>query len=177
MEQPNVPMDSIEVAPYKIGYSFRNPPVVKPLTEYRKQYFRMKWAVEGPTEKKEAMWKRGHLHRYPTVWRRAAKASSVEGLSGIEMPNFHELGQALPPTSTKNTTDRSFWGALTNSITNAASTVFNEQQKLQLAKLQAQQQPQGFMPMFYSQEGGLGVVGWSAILVGGSVVAYMLLKR
>lgn len=177
MQQTNIPVDSIEVAPYKVGYSFRNPPVVKPLTHYRPQFFKMNWAMEGPTEKKKRMWEGGKLHRYPTVWRRAAKMSTVEGLSGVEMPNFHELGQAAAPTTTKDNVDRSFWGTLTNKITEGVSTVFNEQQKLQLAKMQPQYPQGGYMPMFYSQEGGIGIAGWSAILLGGGLVAFMILKR
>jgi hypothetical protein len=177
MQQQMVPVDSIEVAPYKVGYSFRNPPVVKPLTEYRRQFFRMKWAAEGPGDKKEAMWNGGQLRRYPTVWRRAAKTSSVAGLSGVEMPNFDELGSALPPTSTKDNVERSVWGTLTNNITNAVSTVFNEQQKLAMAKMQPQYPQSGYMPMFYSQDSGIGVAGWSMIILGGGVVAYMIMKR
>lgn len=180
MSQQMIPTDSIEVAPYKVGYSFKNPPVVKPLTQYRKQFFRMKWAAEGPADKKEAMWKGGKLHRYPTVWRRAAKVSPVAGLSGVELPNWDELGSALAPTTTKDNIERSVWGTLTNNITNAVSTVFNEQQKLAIAKLQAQQSyqsPPFISPYLYSQESGIGVAGWSVILLGGGVVAYMLLKR
>lgn len=173
--------DSINRVPYRFGKSFRNPQVVAPVTEARRPFFDMSYLATGPTQVKEDMWKRGVYRRYPTVWRRAAKQNTVEGLAGVpsEMPNFHELGEAAPPTSETNSTERSWWGALTNSVVNAASTVLQQQGQLQLAKAQAQAPQYSFnsgMPFQMSQSGGIGVLGLSLIALGVGTVGYYFYK-
>lgn len=173
--------DNIHRVPYIIGESFRNPDIVAPVTEATRPFFQMRYLSQGPTQVKADMWKRGEYRRYPTIWRRAAKGATVEGLHGVpgEMPNFDELGQAAPPTSVSQTTERSWWGALTSSVVNAAGTVLEQQGKLQLAKAQAQSPQYSFnagMP-FQFQRDGMGI-GTMVMIAGGvGLVAYLIMRK
>lgn len=180
------PVDSIDRAPYKIGYSFKNPKVVAMLTHVRdRKFFETNWAAEGPTQKKERMYQSGQLNRYSSVWRRAAKGRTAYGLGEVvtELPSFNELGEAPGPTDkqTPAAPERSWWGSLANTLTTAAATVLTEQQKLQTAKAQAAAQQQGgmqFIPStFYPQDQGIGVLGWGLIIGGVGLGAYYYMKK
>jgi hypothetical protein len=187
---PDVPavrkIDSIRDVPYRIGYSFRNPVQVKPVTHTRERpFFAMDWAVKGPSQVKEELYKKGVLQRYPTIWRRAAKGMAVSGLGVVgnrkELPNFQELGQAPGPTDNATTTSdttRSVFGFLDNMIT-AAGGLITQSQQLEIAKAQAQARPTS-LPLFYTPgqgASGIGVLGWTAIIGIVGAGAYYFLKR
>lgn len=186
-------IDSISDVPYRIGYSFRNPEMVKPVTMTRERpFFAMDWAIKGPTQVKAELYKSGVLQRYPTVWRRAAKSINIEKLDGLngvggvvgmrkELPSFEELGQAPGPTDNATTTSetgRSFFGFLDNMIKTAGGLV-SQGQQLQIMKAQAQAtQPSTFLPNFYTPgEGGIGMLGWAAIIGTVGVGAFLYLRR
>lgn len=178
--------ESINRSPYKIGYSFKNPRVVSPLTHTRdKKFFEVDWAVEGPTQKKEKMYQSGQLNRYSSVWRRASKGRTAYGLGEVvtELPSFNELGEAPGPTDKQSPAEpeRSWWGSLANTLSTAAATVLTEQQKLQMIKAQAAARQQGGMqfipPGMYSQEQGIGMLGWGLILGGVGLGAYYYMKK
>src|SRR5574337_919359 len=85
--------------PYAVGISFKNPRVVNPVARFRAPFFHMNWGVQGPAQVKEEMYKSGQLQRFPTVWRRAAKARAIHKLGAAplnrrEVPSFQELGAA-----------------------------------------------------------------------------------
>lgn len=177
-------IDSISDVPYRIGYSFRNPTVVKPLTQTRERpYFSMDWAMKGPTQVKEELYQRGVLQRYPTVWRRAAKAINVKELGVVgnrtELPNFEELGQAPGPTDKVTTTSevgRGVFGFLDNMIKTAGGLI-SQSQQLEIAKAQAQQYPTGLPQFFTPTSGGIGMLGWTAIIGVVGVGAYMFMRN
>lgn len=177
-------IDSISEVPYRIGYSFRNPTVVKPLTKTRVQpFFTKDWAMKGPTQVKAELFKEGVLQRYPTVWRRAAKALPIKELGVVgnrtEIPNFNELGAAPGPTDKATTTsevDRSFWGFLNNRIKNVGTQILQSQQ-LEIQRAQGQQYPSGF-PQFFTPGGeGIGLFGIAAIAGIVGIGAYVYFKR
>lgn len=180
-------IDSIERVPYRIGYSFRQPKVVKPLTQTTKRpYFAMDWAA-SVNKRKEDLYKSGKLQKFPSVWRRSAKAIAVQGLGVVgnrrELPNFQELGAAPGPTdkeTVNSTTTRDFMGFLQNSIKFIGGEI-DQSQKMEIARAQAQspyatQFPQGFMP-YSSQGGGIGTLGWAMIVGTVGVGAFMYLRR
>ena len=193
MSKLNVPairkIDSISQVPYRIGYSFRNPEIVKPVTKTRNRpYFAMDWAIKGPTQVKEELFKSGKLQRLPSVWRRAAKMNNVEGLGVIgnrrELPSFDELGEAPGPTdkaTVTSSTSRDGWGFLDNLIKTAGGVVAQSQQ-LEIAKAQAQSgQYQAYYPGQYggymSSGEGLGVWGWAAIIGAAGVGAVLYMRN
>lgn len=181
--------DSISRVPYVIGESFRNPRIVKPVTStHVRPYFSMNWAMKGPSETKEELYQSGQLKRYPTVWRRAAKAMAIEKLGPVmnrrELPDFNELGAAPGPTdlvSTTSTTTRGAFGFLDNLI-KTAGEVIGQQQQLDIVKAQAQaqasQQYPTMLPAFYTPGpgGGIGMLGWATI-VGVGALGYYLYAR
>jgi len=185
-------IDSISDVPYRIGYSFRNPVLVKPVTRTRERpYFALDWAIKGPTQVKEELFKKGVLQKYPTVWRRAAKGKALGklkgpgGLGGVvgnrkELPSFEELGQAPGPTDKKTVTSetgRSFFGFLDNMIKTAGGLISDSQQ-LEIARAQAQIYPTGMPQFFTPQEGGgLGLLGWTVILGGLGTGVYLFMRR
>jgi hypothetical protein len=185
---PDVPairkIDSISDVPYRIGYSFRNPVMVKPLTMTRERpYFGMDWAVKGPTQVKEELYNKGTLQRYPTVWRRAAKAIPVRSLGVVgnrtELPSFQELGEAPGPTDAVTTTsavDRSPWGFLDNMIKTAGGLI-SQAQQVEIQKAQAQQYPYGMPQFFTPGGGGLGTLGWMAVLGAAGVGVFMFMRN
>lgn len=177
-------IDTISDVPYRIGYSFRNPTVVKPLTKTRvRPYFAKDWAMKGPTQVKAELWKKGVEQRYPTVWRRAAKGVAIKELGVVgnrtELPSFQELGQAPGPTdkaTTSSEVDRSPWGFLNNMIKTAGGLI-SQSQQMEIQRAQTQQYP-SYMPNFFTpSSGGIGMLGWTAILGVAGVGAYMFLKR
>jgi hypothetical protein len=91
-------IDSISQVPYRIGYSFRQPTLLKPVTKTNERpYFAMDWAIKGPSQVKEELYKKGTLQRFPSVWRRAAKSMTNEKLGPITclrrvLPCFDVLG-------------------------------------------------------------------------------------
>lgn len=177
-------IDSISDVPYRIGYSFRNPQAVKSVTRTRERpYFAMDWAIKGPTQVKEELYRKGVLQRYPTVWRRAAKGMAIRGMGVVgnrkELPNFQELGQAPGPTdkvTTTSETSRSFYGFLDNMIKTAGGLI-GQSQQLEIAKAQAQQYPTGLPQFFTPGGGGIGMLGWVAIIGVAGVGAYMFMRR
>lgn len=179
-------IDSISDVPYRIGYSFRNPTVVKPLTKTRvRPYFSKDWAMKGPTQVKEELWEQGVEQRYPTVWRRAAKAIPVRSMGVVgnrtELPSFQELGQAPGATDKATTTssvDRSPWGFLDNMIKTAGGLI-QQSQQMEIQRAQAQVASR-YMPQFFTpQSGGIGTLGLVAIVgvVGVGVGAYFYMNR
>lgn len=177
-------IDSISNVPYRIGYSFRNPDLIKPVTRTNKRpYFAMDWAA-SVTKKKEDLYKKGTLQRFPTVWRRSAKAMNVSGLGVVgnrrELPNFQELGAAPGPTDkvTVNTsTTRDWLGFLQNSIKDVGGLIAQSQQ-LEIVKAQAQGPYAVSLPRFFTPgEGGIGVLGWAAIIGTVSVGAFFYIRN
>ena len=178
-------IDSISDVPYRIGYSFRNPMMVKPVTMTRERpFFGMDWAIKGPTQVKEELFKSGVLQRYPTVWRRAAKSMAVKDLGVVgnrtELPSFQELGEAPGPTDKSTTTsevDRSPWGFLNNMIKTAGGLI-SQSQQMEIQRAQVQQYPTG-MPQFFTSGsgGGIGMMGYLAIAGVLGVGAFMYMRR
>jgi hypothetical protein len=175
-------IDSISDVPYRIGYSFRQPRLVKPVTRTREQpFFAMNWAG-SVTQKKEDLYKKGVLQQFPSVWRRSAKAMNVSGLGVVgnrrELPNFQELGAAPGPTDkeTVNTSTRRDWmGFLQNSIKDVGGFIAQSQQ-LEIARAQAQGPYATMLPRYFNpSEGGLGLLGWTAIIgtLGAGTFLYM----
>ena len=178
-------IDSISNVPYRIGYSFRQPQVVKPVTRTNERpYFAMDWAIKGPSQVKEELYKKGVLQRYPTVWRRAAKSIAVNGLGVVgnrrELPSFEELGEAPGPTDkeTVNTdVGRSVFGFLENMIKTTGGAIAQSQQ-LEIARAQAQAPYATRMPQFFTPgSGGLGMMGWLAIAGTLGAGAYFYMKN
>lgn len=178
-------VDSIEKVPYRIGYSFRNPSVVKKATQYRKPFWEMNYAAYGPSQVRADFWKSKKLNRFPSVWRRAAKMGAVNGLGDIEerveMPDFYELGQAPGPTegSVTGQVERSPLGTLMNLALTGVQTVMTEQNKLDMAKkgMYFPGTNIGVSPYLYSQQSGIGTVGWGVIVLGTGALAYFLFKK
>jgi hypothetical protein len=177
-------IDSISDVPYRIGYSFRNPELVKPLTQTRtRPYFATDWAMKGPTQVKEELFKGGTLQRYPTVWRRAAKAIPVKSLGVVgnrtELPNFQELGEAPGPTDKETVTSniyRDAMGLLQNTIKDVGGLIQGSQQ-LEIQRAQAQVYPSTYPQFFTPGGGGLGMLGWAAIVGGVGIVAFMYMRN
>lgn len=178
-------VDSISDVPYRIGYSFRNPTVVKPVTRTRERpYFAMDWAIKGPAQVKEELYKKGTLQKFPSVWRRSAKAMNVAGLGVVgnrrELPDFNELGEAPGPTdkeTVNSSTTRDFLGFLQNSIKDVGAAISNSQQ-LEILRAQTQGPYATSMPLsFTSPSGGIGALGWAAIVGVLGVGAYMFVRR
>jgi hypothetical protein len=142
----------------------------------------MDWAIKGPSQVKAELYKKGTLKRFPTVWRRSAKSMNVAGLGVVgnrrELPNFSELGQAPGATDKATvTTDvsRSVFGFLENMIKTTGGVIAQSQQ-LEIAKAQAQGPYATSLPRFFTPgEGGLGMLGWTAIIgvVGAGAYFYM----
>ena len=180
-------IDSISDVPYRIGYSFRQPKLLKPVTKTNvRPYFAMDWAIKGPSQVKEELYKKGTLQKFPSVWRRAAKLKAVQTLGVVgnrrELPSFNELGAAPGPTdntTVNSTTSRDFFGFLDNAIKSVGGAIAQNQQ-LQVLKAQAQapQYPVS-LPSFYSPNsvGGIGTLGWISILGGVGVATYLYMKR
>ena len=179
-------IDSISDVPYRIGYSFRNPKLLKPVTRTNERpYFAMDWAIKGPSQVKEELYKKGKLQRFPTVWRRAAKEMNVAGIGVVgnrkELPSFEELGAAPGPTDkeTVNTdVSRSVYGFLENMIKTTGGAIAQSQQ-LEIVRAQAQAPYQATMlPRYFtSGEGGLGMMGWLAIAGTLGAGAYFYMKN
>ena len=136
------------------------------------------------SEKKENLYKKGVLQRYPTVWRRSAKAMNVSGLGVVgnrrELPNFQELGAAPGPTDKETTTSniyRDGMGLLQNVIKDVGGFIAQSQQ-LEIAKAQAQGPYATRLPQFFTPgEGGLGMLGWTAILGTVGVGAFLFMRN
>lgn len=186
---PEVPairkIDSIQNVPYRIGYSFRDPEVVKPVTRTRRRpYFAIDWAMKGPTEVKADLYKKGVLQKYPSVWRRSAKAMNVSGLGVVgnrrELPNFQELGQAPGPTdkaTTTSETSRSVFGFLDNMIKTAGGLI-SQSQQMEIVRAQAQSPYATSLPTSYTPEsGGLGIMGWTAIIGTVGIGAFLFMRN
>lgn len=180
-------IDSISDVPYRIGYSFRQPRVVKPVTHTDvRPFFAMDWAIKGPSQVKEELYKSGKLQKFPTVWRRAAKLKNVQSLGVVgnrrELPSFNELGAAPGPTdaiTVNSTAGRDFFGFLDNAIKTAGGVIAQRQQlEVMKAQAQAPQYPVS-LPQFYTPGtgGGIGMLGWVSILGGVGVAAYLYMKR
>lgn len=177
-------IDSISDVPYRIGYSFRNPTIVKQLTKTRvRPYFAKDWGMKGPTEVKAELFQEGVLQRYPTVWRRAAKGMAVNGMGVVgnrkELPNFEELGAAPGPTDKETTTSetsRSVFGFLDNMIKTAGGLI-SQSQQMEIMRAQSQQQSVRLPQFFTPNEGGIGMLGWAAIIGAVSIGTFMYVRR
>jgi hypothetical protein len=186
--QSNVkPIDSISQVPYRIGYSFRQPKLLKPVTVTRmRPFFAMDWAIKGPSQVKEELYQSGKLQKFPEVWRRAAKAMGTEGLGVVgnrrELPSFNELGAAPGPTdnsTTSSTVSRDVFGFMSNLIKTTGGAIAQSQQ-LEITRAQAQAQQAGriSLPMSYMPTGeGIGVMGWAAIIGALSIGTFMYVRR
>jgi hypothetical protein len=185
---PEVPaikaIDSIERVPYRIGYSFRNPQLVKPVTKTAKRpYFAMDWQA-SVNKRKEDLYKTGKLQKFPSIWRRSAKAIAVQGLGVVgnrrELPSFQELGAAPGPTDkeTVNTNvSRDFMGFLQNAIKDVGG-VIQQSQQLEIAKAQSQSPYATQFPQFYNPNtGGMGTLGWAMIVGTVGIGAFMYLRN
>lgn len=174
---PDVPIkavDSIQNVPYRIGYSFRQPEIVKPVTRTNKRpYFAVDWAA-SVQKKKEDLYKKGTLQRFPSTWRRSAKSMAVAGLGVVgnrrELPNFQELGEAPGPTdkeTTTSSTSRDWTGFLQNTIKDVGSLI-GQSQQMEIIKAQAQGPYATRLPMFYNPNavGGMGTLSWMIVGVG-----------
>jgi len=177
-------IDSISDVPYRIGYSFRNPDIIKPVTRTREQpFFAMNWAG-SVTQKKEDLYKKGVLHRFPSVWRRSAKSMAVSGLGVVgnrrELPNFQELGAAPGPTDkeTVNTNVfRDVMGFLQNSMKVIGGEI-DQSQKMEIARAQAQGPYATMLPRYFNpSEGGIGMIGWTAIVGTLGVGAFLYMRN
>ena len=177
--------DSIERVPYRIGYSFKNPEIVKPLTfERRRPFFAMSWAGGGPADANSAFWKSGQVRRFPSVWRRAAKNNTSDKVGSVraELPNFDELGEAPGPTSSSGaaTTTRNVWGSLANDLLMMGGSALQETQQLQMMKAQvAAQRSGGMFPNFMlrSSGSGMGVMEWSIVALGLGTIGYIVYRN
>lgn len=179
-------IDSISDVPYRIGYSFRQPETVKPVTRTNtRPFFAMDWAIKGPSQVKEELYKKGVLKKFPTVWRRAAKEMNVAGLGVVgnrkELPSFEELGAAPGPTDkeTVNTdVGRSVFGFLENMIKTTGGAIANSQQ-LEIMRAQAQAPYQStYLPRYFTpSEGGIGMIGWVAVLGALGVGGYLYMRN
>lgn len=178
-------IDSISDVPYRIGYSFRQPRVVKPVTQTNtRPFFAMDWAIKGPSQVKEELYKKGVLQKFPSVWRRAAKSMAVNGLGVVgnrrELPSFEELGAAPGPTDkeTVNTdVGRSAFGFLENLIKTTGGVIAQSQQ-MEIARAQAQGPYATGLPRFFTpSEGGLGMLGWAAIVGTLGVGAFLYMRN
>lgn len=178
-------IDSISDVPYRIGYSFRQPDVVRPVTRTNtRPFFAMDWAIKGPAQVKEELYKKGELKRYPTVWRRAAKSMAVNGLGVVgnrrEVPSFEELGEAPGPTDkeTVNTNvERDWTGFLMNRIKDVGGAIAQSQQ-LEIVRAQAQAPYATRMPQFFtSGGGGMGIVGLLAIVGVVGIGGYLYMRH
>lgn len=179
-----MPIDSIERVPYRIGYSFRQPKIVKPVTHTnRRPYFAIDWAA-SVMKKKGDLSRKAVMQRFPSIWRRAAKGKAIRGLGVVgnrkELPSFQELGSAPGPTdkaTTSSEVSRGFFGFLDNMIKTTGGLI-SESQKLEMVKAQAQQYPtrlpQGYNPY---DEGGIGMLGWLAIAGVLGTGTYLYMKR
>lgn len=178
-------VDSIEQVPYRIGYSFRNPELIKPVTKTNKRpYFAVDWEP-SVDKKKQDLSKQSTLKRFPTVWRRSAKAMAVQGLGVVgnrrELPSFSELGQAPGPTdnvTTTSSTSRDVFGFLDNIIKSVGGAVAQSQQ-LEIAKAQAQVSQRYQLPQFFTPgaAGGIGTLGWAAIIGTVSLGAFLYIRN
>ena len=190
---PEVPairaIDSIERVPYRIGYSFRQPEVIKPLTKTNtRPWFAHNWDwAASVTKRKEDLYKSGKLQKFPSVWRRSAKAIAVQGLGVVgnrrELPNFQELGEAPGPTdkeTVNSTTTRDFSGFLQNTIKYVGGLI-SQSQQLEIAKAQAQSPYATQFPQFYNPNqggiSGIGTLGWAMIVGTVGVGAFMYLRN
>lgn len=179
--------DSIgmERTPYRIGISFRQAPVLKPITfERRQPFFAMTWAGQGPTDVQADMWKGGGLRAFPSVWRRAAKNNTSDKLATVrsEVPSFQELGEAPGPTTSSVTgqTERNVWGSLFNDLLKTGGEAFQVSQQTQLAKSQAVAQRSmygGMFPNINLQGGGMGILGWTLIAAGLGTIGYIVMRN
>lgn len=179
--------DNINNAPYRIGESFRNAPVTKSITfERRKPFFAMSWAGQGPTDVKKDLWENKANRKFPAVWNRAAKAHTSAKLDILrnELPSFNELGAAPGATepSVTSATERSWWGSLGNTLIQTGGVFIQKQQELQLIKVQAQAQQRSYAGVFpyigMPSEGGIGILGWSAIAaLGLGTISYIIMKN
>ncbi len=177
-------IDSISDVPYRIGYSFRNPTVIKPLTKTRTEpYFAMQWGMKGPSQVKEELFQKGVLQKYPSVWRRAAKGMAIKDLKVVgnrtELPSFEELGEAPGATdkaTTSSSVDRGPWGFLDNMIKTAGGLI-QQSQQMEIQRAQTQQYASSYPQFFTPSSGGIGMLGWTAIAGMVGVGAYMFLKR
>jgi len=178
-------IDSISDVPYRIGYSFRQPRVVQPVTRTNtKPFFAMDWAIKGPSQVKEELYRKGVLQKFPSIWRRAAKSMNVAGLGVVgnrrELPSFEELGAAPGPTDkeTVNTdVGRSVFGFLENMIKTTGGVIAQSQQ-MEIARAQAQGPYATGLPRFFTpSEGGLGMLGWAAIVGTLGVGAFLYMRN
>ncbi|MEM4360115.1 MAG: hypothetical protein QXT45_06265 [Candidatus Bilamarchaeaceae archaeon] len=162
---------------YRFGYSFKNPQLVKKAARAKPYpWFKMIWAPEGPTQKREQLFKEGKLAKYPAVWRRSAKHKTVSKLGvnkDVELQGFDELGQAPGPT-TISTVERGFWGSLENILTKTADIIAKREE----AKIaEAQAKVAAMMPVRTVTE--TAQTYWPIVLVLGlgGIGLYMMMRR
>lgn len=178
-------VDSIERVPYRIGVSFKNAEIVKPLTfERRRPFFAMSWAKGGPADANSEFWRSGQVRRFPSVWRRAAKNNTSDKVGSLraEVPSFDELGAAPGPTASSGaaTTKRNVWGSLANDLLMMGGSALQEAQQLQLVKAQAAAQRSGGMfPNFMLRPSGdgMGVFEWSLVALGLGTIGYIVMRN
>lgn len=179
--------DNINTAPYKIGESFRNARIVKPITHVRrKPFFAMSWSNDGPTQENLRLWKSGSTRQFPAVWNRAMKAKVVAklGKKRNELASFDELGMGEAPGATApsvtSETQRSWWGSLLNTAIETGGAIVQKQQELQLVKAQTEAQQRSYMSLPFmggQTSGGIGVMGWGALALGIGAIGYFVMKK
>ena len=142
---------------YKPGYSFRNTPLVRPVTKIRRDPWFYERMTGGPQTKsaKIRRWRGGNLNRYKAVWHRGMRQAVADKLGHAlnEMPSYDEyqLGQAPGPTDTVKTSTRDPLGFLSNILTQGAETAgkivgsIQKQEEERIKEAQAQIQ-------FYTQQ-------------------------
>lgn len=177
-------IDSISDVPYRIGYSFRQPKVLKPVTRTNvRPYFAKDWAMKGPTQVKEELYKSGVLQKFPSVWRRSAKAMNTKDLGVVgnrrELPSFEELGAAPGPTdkeTVNSTTVRDFLGFLQNSIKDVGGAI-SKSQELEILRAQSQGPYATTLPRAYTPSEGIGMIGWAAIVGAIGIGTFIFVRR
>jgi hypothetical protein len=136
-------------------------------------------------KKKDDLWNGGSMQRFPTVWRRSAKAMATQGLGVVgnrrELPSFNELGEAPGPTdaeTTTSSTSRDFFGFLNNSIKTIGG-VMAQGQQVEIARAQAQMSQRYTLPQFFTPgaAGGMGTMAWALVGVGVVSLGALLYMR
>ncbi len=176
VQQP-VPMEPL----YRFGYSITNPSVVVTMKARKDPWFLVDWGVEGPTQRREQLFREGRLVQFQPVWRRGAKRRSMNALgvlsqNSVELPDFNELGQASGPTDKEATVDRGPFGMLESTLTKAADIIARrEKQKLAIAEAQikAALEPERTVEQM---QAGIGI-GTISLLGAVALVLFSLSRR
>lgn len=177
---------------YRPGYSFRNSPLARPVTRVRSRPWFYNEFAGGPQTitAKRRRWSGGNLNRYRAVWKRGLKQAQSDklGYGFVDMPNFEEMGLgAVPgPTDQVKTTERNWWGDLTNVLTTGAETAGQVITGLEKREREKTAEYEGQIRVFEQARAAAGAAGrfgtenWPFILGGlviGGAVLYGVTKR